>query len=316
MKVIIPGGTGQIGSIAARWWHEAGHEVTVLSRSAHEAPWSVVVWDGQTLGAWAERFDGADVVLNLAGRSVNCRYNATNRYQIMRSRLDSTRMVGQAIGRAANPPSLWLQASTATIYKHGFDAPNDEATGVIEEIQADAHPSWRFSIEVAQAWERALAEARTPHTRRVALRSAMVMSPHRDGVFDVLSTLVRRRLGGKAGSGRQFVSWIHEYDFLRALQFLIDHPEMNGAVNLASPNPLPNAKFMEQLRQAWGIKVGLPATEWMLELGAIVMQTESELILKSRRVIPGRLSEAKFEFQYPEWAGAATELVERNKQQD
>ena len=258
-----------------------------------------VVWDGRTLGPWAEAIDGADVVINLAGRSVNCRYNDANRRAIMDSRVDSTRVLGEAIARAANPPRVWLQSSTATIYADRYDAPNDERTGIIGE---------GFSVGVAQAWEKAAQESCPPVTRLVLLRSAMVMSPDRGGIFDVLLGLVRRGLGGSAAGGRQYVSWIHGEDFGRALRFLIEH-DVDGPVNVAAPNPLPYADFMRALREAWGTRLGLPATRWMLELGAWAMRTETELVTKSRRVVPARLAEAGFAFDYPEWPAAARDLV-------
>ncbi|HEU4560948.1 MAG TPA: TIGR01777 family oxidoreductase [Longimicrobium sp.] len=314
MKIVIPGGSGQVGTLLARAFHHDGHEVVVLSRGSSGAPWRVVPWDARTPGAWTDEIDGADVVINLAGRNVNCRYNPRNRAEIMSSRVDSTRAVGEAIARAESPPRVWLQASTATIYAHRFDAPNDEATGIVGGLEEDAPDTWRFSIDVATAWERTLAEAETPRTRKVAMRSAMVMSPDRGGIFDTLLALVRRGLGGTAGDGRQYISWIHEFDFVQAVYWLIEHDEMAGAVNLASPNPLPNAEFMRLLRRAWGTRIGLPATRWMLELGAVFMRTETELVLKSRRVVPGRLLEAGFRFEYPEWPGAMEELIRRWRQ--
>src|SRR3954452_19412627 len=239
MKIVIPGGSGQVGTILARAFHQDGHEVAVLSRSPASAPWRSVLWDARTLGDWAREVDGADVVINLAGRSVNCRYDERNRREILESRVDSTRVLGEAVARAARPPRVWLQASTATIYAHRYDAPNDEATGVLGGSEPDAPAAWRDSIEVARAWERALEEAQTPKTRKVAMRSAMVMSPDRGGVFDVLATLARRGLGGRAASGRQYISWIHGEDFVRAVSWLIEHPELAGPVNIAAPNPLP-----------------------------------------------------------------------------
>jgi uncharacterized protein len=242
---------------------------------------------------------------------VNCRYNDSNRRAIMESRVASTAAVGRAIAQCAEPPRVWLQASTATIYAHRYDAPNDERTGILGGGEPDVPDTWRFSIEVARAWERELAAAETPATRKVALRSAMVMSPDRGGVFDVLLGLVRRGLGGKSGDGRQYVSWIHDHDFVAAVRWLIEHEDVDGPVNVASPGPLPNAEFMRALREAWGIRIGLPATRLMLEAGAVAMRTETELVLKSRRVVPGRLLEQGFEFRFPEWPGAARDLCAR-----
>ncbi len=202
----------------------------------------------------------------------------------------------------------WLQSSTATIYAHRYDAANDETTGIIGGAEPKAPDTWRFSIDVATSWERATREIRTPHTRKVLMRSAMVMSPDRGGVFDALLGLVRYGLGGKAGNGRQFVSWIHYRDFIRAMYWLIEHEEIEGAVNLAAPNPMPNAEFMRALRKAWGTSIGLPAVGWMVEIGAFLMRTETELILKSRRVVPGRLLESGFVFEHPEWEVAARDL--------
>jgi uncharacterized protein (TIGR01777 family) len=311
MKLVIPGGSGQIGTLLARFFHGDGHEVIELSRSPRSVPWRVVAWDGKTHGPWTGEIDGSDVVINLAGRSVDCRYTPQNRRQIMDSRVDSTRAVGGAIRNAKKPAAVWLQMSTATIYAHRYDAPNEEITGAIGGDEPEAPDTWRFSIDVAKAWEQAAREAVTPGTRLVLMRSAMVMSPDRGGVFDTLLRLVRLSLGGASGDGRQFVSWIHDEDFVRAVRFLIEREDLSGPVNLASPNPLPNREFMRSLRQAWGRRIGLPAAAWMLEVGAFLMRTESELILKSRRVVPEWLREAEFGFQHPTWPEAAGELCRR-----
>ena len=311
MKIVIPGGSGQVGTLLAREFHGSGHEVVVLGRAPVPAPWRTVPWDAATLGDWIHEIEDAEVVINMAGRSVNCRYNAENRRLIIDSRVNSTRVVGEAIALAQHPPRLWLQASTATIYAHRYDTANDETTGIIGGDEPNAPDTWRFSIEVAKAWERACDEPVTPRTRKVKLRSAMTMSPDRGGIFDVLLGLVRHGLGGRAGNGRQYMSWIHDRDFVRAIHWLIEHEEMEGAVNLAAPHPLPQAEFMSILRKAWGTRIGLPATEWMLEIGTRIMKTETELVLKSRRVVPGLLLEAGFGFEFPEWDGAARDLCRR-----
>jgi uncharacterized protein (TIGR01777 family) len=285
--------------------------VIVLSRRHNPAAWRTVPWDAETLGDWAAEFEGADAVINLAGRSVNCRYTADNRRLITESRVNSTRIVGQAIAQASRPPRVWLQASTATIYAHRYDAPNDEATGLIGGSEPDAPSTWRFSIEVAKAWERAANDSITPHTRKVLMRSAMTMSPDRGGIFDVLLRLVRFGLGGRVGDGRHYVSWIHDQDFVRAIFWLIERDDLEGVINLAAPNPVPYAEFMRTLRAAWGIPIGLPATKWMVEIGTFFLQTESELVLKSRRVIPGRLLQSGFAFQFPAWAETARDLCRR-----
>jgi len=311
MKILIPGGTGQIGTLLARAFHRDGHEVVVLGRSPKPAPWRVVKWDPAALGDWTRELDGSDVVINLAGRSVNCRYTQKNREEILQSRVVSVRTVGQAIARASRPPAVWLQASTATIYAHRYDAANDESTGVIGGNEPNAPDTWRFSIAVATAWEKALDEAAADGTRKVKMRSAMIMSPDRGGIFDTLLMLVRRGLGGTAGNGRQYVSWIHDDDFIRAVYWLIEREDVGGAVNLASPNPLPYKDFMASLRRAWGTRIGLPATRWMLEMGAFLLRTETELVLKSRRVVPGRLLQEGFLFDFPDWQKAAEELCAR-----
>lgn len=313
MKIIIPGGSGQVGTLLARAFHKDGHNVTVLSRSPQKgAPWRTVIWDGRAAGDWRAELEGADAVINLAGRSVNCRYNAQNRREIMDSRIESTHAVGRAIAEAKQPPRVWLQASTATIYAHRYDAANDEATGIVGGSEKDAPDTWRFSIDVATAWERAVQDAGPlPRTRTVLMRSAITMSPDSGGAFDTLLGLVRHGLGGTSGDGRQYVSWIHEVDFIRAVYWLIAHETLSGPVNLASPNPLSNAEFMRALRKAWGTRLGLPAAEWMLEIGAVFLRTETELILKSRRVTPGLLAQGGFEFQFPLWADAARDLCGR-----
>jgi uncharacterized protein len=311
MKIVIAGGTGQVGTILSRAFHQAGQEVAVLSRKPGPEAWRVVAWDAENSGDWTTELEGADVVINLAGRSVNCRYSQENRRLIKESRVHSTRLIGEAIGRAKEPPRLWLQASTATIYAHRYDAPNDEATGIIGGDESGAPDTWRFSIDVATSWEQAANEAVTPRTRKVLLRSAITMSPDRGGAFEVLLNLVRRGLGGTAGDGRQYVSWIHDQDFIEAIFWLIEHREISGAVNLASPQPLPNREFMRILRQAAGVSIGLPASRWMLEVGAAFLRTETELILKSRRVVPQRLLDAGFRFQFADWPQAARDLCQR-----
>lgn len=309
MKIVIPGGTGQVGTVLNRAFTAAGHDVVVLTRRPTRE--REVRWDGETLGPWATEIDGSDIVINLAGRSVSCRYTAPNLQAMMDSRVHSTRVVGEAIASAVRPPRVWLQMSTATLYAHRFDAPNDEATGVIGGSEPGVPDYWAYSVEIAKAWERAQEEADTPHTRKVALRSAMVMSPDRGGVFDVLLRLARLGLGGPVAGGAQYVSWIHDRDFVRAVEFLIDRGDLTGPVNLAAPEPLPQRAFMRALRSVWGVPVGLPATKWMAEIGAFALRSDTELLLKSRRVVPGRLLDEGFTFAYPRWPEAADDLVRR-----
>ena len=313
MRIVIPGGSGHLGTLLARAFRAGGHDVVVLSRRATPAPWRVVEWDGRTVGAWISELDGADVVINLAGRSVDCRYTPENRREILASRVDSTRALGQALAICERPPRTWLQASTATIYAHRYDAPNDDVSGIIGGNEPQAPDTWRFSIDVAKAWEQTATDAvkSSPGTRLVLLRAAMVMSQGRGGPFATLLRVVRAGVGGPVAGGGQFMSWVHGDDFVRALYWLIERNELAGPVNIASPNPLPYSEFMRELRHAAGVPVGLPATRWMLEIGTWVLRTESELVLKSRRVTPQRLLESGFTFNHPDWAAAARDLVSR-----
>jgi uncharacterized protein (TIGR01777 family) len=309
MKIVIPGGTGQVGAILDRAFTKAGHEVVILTRRPAGA--REVRWDGETPGPWIAEIDGSDVVVNLAGRSVSCRYTDDNLRAMMDSRVLSTRVVGQAIAAAERPPRVWLQMSTATIYAHRFDAANDEATGQIGGAEPGVPGYWAFSVDIAKAWEREQQAAETPYTRKVALRSAMVMSPDRGGVFDYLLWMARLGLGGPVAGGRQYVSWIHDRDFVRAVEFLIDRDDLAGPVNLAAIEPLPQRAFMRVLRTAWGVPVGLPATKLMAEIGALAIRTDTELLLKSRRVVPGRLVDASFDFGFAQWPAASDDLVRR-----
>ena len=320
MRIVVPGGTGQVGGVLRRAMAAAGHEVVVLSRHPErrlEPGVRHVGWDGRTVGGWAEELDGADAVVNLAGRTVSCRYTDENLRQMMHSRVDSTRAVGEAVRRAARPPRVWLQMSTATVYADRSDQPgnppNDEATGRLGGDEPHVPLYWEYSVRIARRWEEAQAELDLPATRRVALRSAMVMSPDAGGVFDVLLRLARLGLGGPVAGGHQYVSWIHDRDFVRAVTHLVDG-ELSGPVNLAAPGPVPQRELMAGLRTAWGGwagRVGVPATAGMAGLGAWAMRSDPELLLKSRRVVPGRLLADGFDFTYPEWPAAARDLVAR-----
>src|SRR3984885_1643813 len=291
----------------------AGHEVVVLTRQPRHP--GEIGWDGRTLGPWASAVGGRAVVINLAGRSVNCRYTDANLRQMMDSRVDSARVVGKAIAAARRPPAAWLQMSTATIYAHSLGRPHDEATGEIGGTEPDVPAYWSYSVSIAVNWEQAQASAVTPATRKVALRTAIVMSPERGGAFDMLSRLARLGLGGAVGGGRQHVSWIHGADLARAVSFLIARDDIGGAVNLAAPSPLPQREFMRELRGAWGIRAGLPATRWMAEIGAFALRSDTELLLKSRHVLPGRLTAAGFTFDFPVWPAASAALVDEVKAQ-
>lgn len=310
MKIVLAGGSGQVGTMLARHFLAGGDEVVVLSRAPRPAPWRTVAWDAATVGAWAEELDGAGAVLNLAGRSVDCRYHAKNRRAILESRLAATRAVGAAVQACATPPRVWLQASTATIYAHSHEIAHDES-GQLGGDEPDAPAKWAFSVGVAKAWEAAATAVDLRATRLVLMRTAMVMNVDRGSIFDVLLRLVRFGLGGTPGDGRQYVSWLHEADFVRAVSLLLADGRLDGPVNLAAPAPLPIAGFFECLRRAYGRRIGLPAARWMLELGAFLMRTETELVLKSRRVVPGKLRQVGFEFEFPDWRTASADLVQR-----
>ncbi|MGD0731808.1 MAG: TIGR01777 family oxidoreductase [Terracidiphilus sp.] len=321
LRIVLPGGSGQVGQVLARHFQQQGHHVTVLTRGPYAVEWQTVHWDGEQPGDWVETLEGADACINLAGRSVNCRYTADNRAEIYDSRIGTTRLLNHVIAGLADPPRVWLNASTATIYRHALDRPMDEATGELggdELISRNrrAPETWNFSIRVAKDWEAAFFETPTSRTRKVAMRSAITFSPTSGNAFAILSNLARLSLGGAQGNGRQFVSWIHEADFARAVEFLINHDELDGPVNIASPNPLPNREFMRALREAWGRPNGLPAPAPLIELAAFFLRTESELVLKSRRVVPARLLNAGFEFEFPNWPEAADDLVEQWKNRD
>jgi len=329
LRIVLPGGSGQVGQALARYFHAAGHQVTVLTRSPYTAPWQTVHWDAlaagsptngsQTNGSWPETLEGADVVINLAGRSVNCRYNLRNRTEIYNSRILTTRLLGQVFSRLRHPPRLWMNASTATIYRHSINEPMGEASGELGGYELispgllghtrHAPDTWNFSISVAKDWEAEFFTTFTPHTRKLALRSAITLSPTPGNAFEAFLNLVRFSLGGHQGNGRQYVSWIHELDFCRAVDFLIQREDLDGPINIASPNPLPNRDFMRGLREAWDMPNGFPAPALAIELGAFFLRTESELVLKSRRVIPTRLLDAGFTFDFPHWPEAAEDLV-------
>lgn len=314
-KLILPGGAGFLGQLLTDWFAERGWKVVILSRrpSADRSSVRYVYWNGESLGPWTSELEDADALVNLAGRSVNCRYHSRNRRAMLDSRLNSTRVLGDAVRRCHQPPRVWLNSSTATIYKHSFDREMDESG----EIGATSAAQDAFSIEIATRWERAFNEAETPQTRKVALRMAMVLADMPGTVYCVLRRLARLGLGGKMGSGEQYVSWIHHLDLCRAIEWLLSHDDIVGPVNLAAPEPVTNREMMRSLRRTFGVKVGLPASEWMLEIGAFLMRTETELVIKSRRVVPALLLASGFEFEHPQFESAICELAgQRDSQPD
>jgi len=292
-KLIIVGANGFLARYLTRYFSDLDWEVVGLARHQEgmDPGCRFVQWDGLTLGHWCSEIDGCDTLINMAGRTVNCRYNAKNKKEIMDSRVQSTTLLGEAIATCKNPPSLWLNSSTATIYRHAEDKPQSDQGEIGKG----------FSVEVAKAWEEAFFSANVSgKVRKVAMRTAMVLADEPGTVFRYLYNLARFGLGGKVGSGKQMVSWIQIEDFCRSVEWLNEHDEVSGVVNISAPDPLTYAEVMQRFRKLAGMPFGLPATRWMAELGAFLLRTETELILKSRWVVPTRLLENGFVFKYPE----------------
>ncbi|MFK7930509.1 MAG: epimerase [Myxococcota bacterium] len=307
MRIVMPGGTGQVGGFVARWLQSQGHSVQIIGRSVSDP---ALRWDARTLGDWADAIDGADAVIQLTGRSVNCRYNWPNLREMMNSRVDSALVVGQAIAQAQKPPAVWLQASTATIYPHTLGPALDEGAPVGQPTPG-VPAYWSYSVNIARSWELALMRQPLPHTRRVAMRFGFAMSPDRGGVFDWLMWVVRRGLGGPFYSGNQFVSWVTDRDVAGAIGQMLADDRLEGPVNVTAPEPLTNQRFMAVLRQAAGVRVGLPVLPGMAEAGAWMLGTDVELMRKSRRAVPAKLLNAGFTFQDSCWEDAAPDLVRR-----
>ena len=298
MKIILVGASGYLGHALVSFLRDANHELTVISRHDPKNGAKFVEWDGVEMGDWAREFDGADAVINLAGRSVNCRYNDENKRQILDSRVQTTTLIGRAVADAGAPPRVWLNAASATIYRDARDREMDEVSGEVGS---------GFSVDVCRAWEQTLFDAPV-HCRRVAMRLAMVFGAPRGGVYDAFEILTRLGFGGPMAGGGQYISWVHLHDFCRAVAFLLEN-ELEGPVNIAAPQPLTNAQFLSILRRALHISYALPTARWQLEIGAFAGQTETELLLKSRRVVPGKLLDAGFNFDYPDWSKAASAIV-------
>lgn len=301
-KAVIAGGSGFMGR---RFIHHCSglfEEITVLSRSKMTDYKNVhfELWDGKTPGSWTRELEGADLVLNLSGKSVDCRYNSKNKKEIFDSRTDSTTALGTAVIMAARAPKLWINAASATIYRHAQDRPMTEENGEIGS---------GFSVEVCKKWEETFWSIPTPETRKVVLRTALVLG-NEGGVFERLSDLTRWGLGGRQGSGKQMMSWIHEIDFCRIVLFLMQHQNLEGTFNAAAPTPLKNADFMAEVRNALKVRFGLPANRWMIEIGTFLLRTESELILKSRWVLQEKLSGAGFHFQFETLGDALRQLAD------
>lgn len=306
-KIVIAGGSGFLGRTLSNWFLNQQDEVTILSRRPiTELRPKYLVWDGKTVdNRWVQTLREADVLINLAGRSVNCRYTPQNKMEILNSRLDSTRVLGQALKRYRIRPNVWLNMSTATIYTHTYGPPHTEAsTNYTPSVEAKDY----FSVDVARTWERCFAEIELSETRKIILRSTLVLGNEPGGVYDVFRRLAKLRLGGPAGDGQQYISWIHALDFCRVIDHLIENRTAAGIYNLAAPHPLPNREMQAILRQQLDISVGLPAPRPLLGIGAWLMRTESELVLKSRKVISDRLTPDRFAYRFPTFESAVFDL--------
>lgn len=298
-KIVIAGGTGFIGQyLAERWVKE--NEVTVLTRRETGATWNVHyrIWNGATIGDWSKCLEGADLLVNLAGKSVNCRYTPENKKAIIESRVNATNALNEACARCESPPLLWINASSATIYRDARDRSQDEHNG---EMHDD------FSVQVCKAWEAAFYAKALPRTRKVALRIAITLGE--GGVMVPYKRLARFGLGGAQGDGTQMFSWIHIEDLARLIEYIQEHQEMTGTYNACAPQPVTNGELMHTIRKAMGIPVGLPAPTWLLRMGAWLIGTETELLLKSRWVVPTRMLEAGYVFRYDDLGEAITNIL-------
>lgn len=288
-KIVIAAANGFIGQALIEYFHEYEIVGLVRNKKPDQKNCRYVIWDGKTAGDWVKEIDGALAVINLAGRSVNCRYTEKNKAEIFSSRLDSTTIIGLAIRQSTHPPKVWINAGSATIYRSSTDKAMTEMNG---EFHND------FSVQVCKAWEKCFEENNCPDTRKIFLRIAIVLGK-KGGVYAKLRSLAKKGLGGRHGNGEQKISWIHEKDLCRIIDFIIHQQDAKGIYNAAAPGPLSNNDFMLKLRKSLGIKFGLPQPLWMLKLGTWLMRTEKELVLKSRYVIPERLLQNGYSFSYP-----------------
>lgn len=288
-KLIIVAGTGFLGQVLVNHFKDKFEEIIILTRgnSKVEDQIRYVKWNAKTFSGWEKELENADLLINLAGKSVDCRYTEENKKEILDSRIESTKILNLAVLNCQNPPKHWMNSSTSTIYRHSLDKQMDEIDG---EIGDD------FSMNVAKSWEKVFFETETPNTKKTALRTSIVLGKN-GGAFLPLKNLTRFGFGGKQGKGNQFISWIHEKDFARAIEFIFMQ-KMVGVVNIVSPKPVRNALFMKILRKILGIPTGIPIGERLLKIGAKIIGTETELVLKSRNVIPKRLIENDFEFEF------------------
>lgn len=288
-KLVIAAGTGFLGNVLINHFKNKVEKIVILTRGESKTFDSIkyVTWDAKTFSGWEKEIEDTDILINLTGKSVDCRYTDSNKKEILNSRIDSTKILNQAVLQCKNPPTYWLNSSTSTIYSHSTDKEMDEVSG---EIGND------FSMNVAKSWEKSFFETETPKTLKTALRTSIVLGK-KGGAFLPLKSLAKIGFGGKQGNGNQFVSWIHEEDFARAIEFIIDK-KLTGNINIVSPKPIKNSEFMKTLRKSLNVTIGIPVGEKLLEIGAKLIGTESELVLKSRNVIPKRLTENGFDFEY------------------
>ncbi len=291
-KVVLAGGTGFVGKYLTEKFQSLGYKVIIISRQTNHVKW-------QDKEAVIEAINNSEILINLAGKSVDCRYNAKNREGIMKSRTETTKALGEAVLKCSNPPEIWINSSTATIYKYSEDKAMTEENGEIGS---------GFSVEVAKNWEKAFFDFQLPKTRQVALRMAIVLGKG-GGVMGPFTNLVRFGLGGTQGNGRQMFSWIHIEDLSNIILFLVENKNLKGAFNTSSPNPIDNQTLMKTFRQAMKMPIGIPSPAWLLEIGAVIIRTETELILKSRFVVPDRLLKAGFTFKFPEIKTAILDVL-------
>ncbi|WP_149915022.1 TIGR01777 family oxidoreductase [Sphingobacterium cavernae] len=281
-KVIIAGSTGFVGKYLIERFKSYGYNVVTISRN-----YADIIWED--FNAIKNALEDADLLINLAGKSVNCRYNETNKAEIFSSRTETTETLGKAILQCHNPPRLWINASTATIYRHAIDRPMTEKNGEI---------GTGFSVEVAQQWEKSFFDFQLQNTRQVALRMAIVLGKD-GGVMTPFENLVKFGLGGKQGNGKQMFSWIHIEDLFQIIQYVETESDIKGIINCSAPEPVTNEDFMRTFREVKKIPIGLPSLTWMLKIGALIIGTETELLLKSRWVLPEKLIDKGFKFEFP-----------------
>ena len=306
-RIVIAGGSGFLGVSLAEFLIASGVEVVILSRNPPkvEGPWKHVIWDGRTLGDWRRELEGATGLINLTGRSVNCIKTPDHRDEILRSRVEATRVLGQAVRTLASPPPVWVQMSTAHIYG---DPPQVTCT-------EDSPFGHGLAPDVGRAWEEEFQAGILPTQRGVLLRTGFVLGRNRGAGGGALTTLKRLThfgLGGTVGSGTQGMSWIHELDMNRLFERALIDPSMRGAYISSAPKPVSQRDFMRELRRAVGMPIGLPAYSWMVRFGAKwLLRTDPELILYGRYVVSKRLREEHFEFRFPHLRGALEDLLER-----